>query len=124
MSHVTSDKEPVPKKRTTWTREDFRLSVWSSRGVKLTDYDILCFYSASHCEICDKPFLRDRDRVLDHDHDTGLYRGALCQKCNTGLSRLGDQVKLAMLRLKKYGKAIKEREQKKKHVLEQERTIL
>jgi hypothetical protein len=30
---------------------------------------------------------------LDHDHETGDFRGWLCTKCNTGIGLLGDSVK-------------------------------
>lgn len=39
------------------------------------------------CEICGKP-----SKHFDHDHETGRYRGRLCQSCNTGLGKLGDSV--------------------------------
>ncbi len=40
------------------------------------------------CEIC-----RRLGRVvLDHDHETGEFRGWLCQECNSGLGKLGDDI--------------------------------
>ena len=30
--------------------------------------------------------------VIDHDHDTGEFRGWLCNNCNTGLGAMGDTI--------------------------------
>ena len=40
------------------------------------------------CEMCslDKPLF------MDHDHDSGQFRGWLCTQCNTGLGKLGDSI--------------------------------
>lgn len=38
------------------------------------------FYQATNCSICDK--ILGEDRVRDHDHITGLYRGAAHNNCN------------------------------------------
>jgi hypothetical protein len=43
---------------------------------------------AHACEIC----RREGPTELDHDHNTGAFRGWLCTLCNTGLGRLGDDV--------------------------------
>jgi hypothetical protein len=90
------------------SKKKSRLRTWKRRGVKLTEKDLEHFYASMRCEMCDTEFQQDKDRSLDHDHDTGLYRGALCQRCNTGLARLGDQVKLAIQRLNQYGRKIRE----------------
>lgn len=31
--------------------------------------------------------------VLDHDHQTGKFRGWLCRNCNQGIGKLGDNIK-------------------------------
>lgn len=40
------------------------------------------------CQICDET--SDRLLHLDHDHETGVIRGWLCQKCNRGLGLFQD----------------------------------
>lgn len=51
------------------------------------------------CECCGKP--RAVTLALDHDHETGGFRGWLCRKCNTALGLLGDS-KEGILRLLRY----------------------
>ena len=43
--------------------------------------DSLSFTNATTCHICTKP-LTDDDRVRDHCHITGIYRGAVHSSCN------------------------------------------
>lgn len=43
---------------------------------------------AGECTVCGST-----DRLhLDHDHDSGIVRGVLCQNCNFALGRLGDSI--------------------------------
>lgn len=42
---------------------------------------------ARPCALCGED---EAQRVIDHDHETGRIRGALCQKCNRALGMLGD----------------------------------
>ncbi|MFI5627592.1 endonuclease domain-containing protein [Nocardioides sp. NPDC051685] len=63
-----------------WTTPEFRdwlrtLEVITARQIMLR---ILSDLQRGQCAICDRP----RRLVLDHDHVTGLVRGALCSACN------------------------------------------
>ena len=46
----------------------------------------------NRCAICRQAFdfSRPRDSVIDHDHDSGTVRGALCNRCNRGLGCFRD----------------------------------
>lgn len=41
------------------------------------------------CECCHKNTIK---WVLDHDHNDDSFRGWLCDKCNTGIGKLGDNL--------------------------------
>lgn len=51
---------------------------------------------AKICEICKK---ENPKLVVDHDHDTGEFRGMLCTSCNTGLGKLGDSAERLIMAL-------------------------
>ena len=40
------------------------------------------------CDCCGKT----SKLVLDHDHNTGKFRGWLCHSCNIGIGHLGDNI--------------------------------
>ena len=51
-------------------------------------YTEMGFLVATSCHICNKPFLPDNsDKVRDHDHVTGEFRGAANKNCNLALRR-------------------------------------
>lgn len=44
------------------------------------------------CECCGNPAPKKIALSLDHCHVSGIFRGWLCHKCNTGIGNLGDDV--------------------------------
>lgn len=47
------------------------------------------------CPICHKTTIVGVSKVvLDHNHFTGNVRGWLCESCNTGIGRFGDQIEI------------------------------
>ena len=65
----------------------------------------------NHTIVVDKQYnYIPRDRkippwVLDHDHETGKFRGWLCTSCNLGLGKLGDSISSVKKALKYLEKA-------------------
>ena len=57
---------------------------WKNRGVIHDDFDALYkeYINTHNCNVCKCEFKNSRDRQLDHDHETGLFRQVLCKKCN------------------------------------------
>jgi hypothetical protein len=49
----------------------------------------------NNCAICSKQ-ITGRDIHRDHDHDTGKWRGLLCNNCNRGLGHFQDDPRLLM----------------------------
>jgi hypothetical protein len=58
---------------------------WKMSGVICEDFDMLFneYIKKTKCEHCGEDFKSTRDRCLDHDHSTGLFRAVLCNKCNS-----------------------------------------
>ncbi|XP_076301552.1 uncharacterized protein LOC143219489 [Lasioglossum baleicum] len=50
----------------------------------LTKMQNLMFKTATHCHICEKPFVRSETKIRDHCHFTGMYHGPAHRVCNLG----------------------------------------
>ncbi len=61
-------------------------------GYKCTPLERSCPTKPDKCELCGR-LPRSQALNLDHDHDTGKFRGWLCGPCNKGLGALGDNEK-------------------------------
>ena len=84
MYQVRRDKNCV-----AWFAEELRKIAHSVKSIisanvpmDLTRDDCEKFNSATHCHICEKPFVPNDARVRDHCHLTGRFRGAAHSNCN------------------------------------------
>jgi hypothetical protein len=60
-------------------------------GVTREEYAALVDRQGNACAICMRPFISEPH--VDHNHKTNEVRGLLCQNCNTGIGKLGDDIK-------------------------------
>ena len=65
-----------------------RLCQWKKHGLIAINYDIIFdrWWYSSHCENCKCEYSKDNVKCMDHDHDTGLFRNILCNRCNSNLN--------------------------------------
>ncbi len=59
-------------------------------GITLEDYKQLAESQAGRCAICGRLPGPGKSLVVDHDHATDEVRGLLCNDCNIGIGKLGD----------------------------------
>ena len=69
---------------------------------ELTNEQKLEFKLSSHCSICGKKFETDDEKVRDHCHFTGKYRGAAHVKCNLDYSFRYFKIPIFFHNLKNY----------------------
>jgi hypothetical protein len=63
-------------------------------GLTVAEYDSMFAAQDGKCAICDRA--NDRRLCVDHDHETGAVRELLCDPCNQGLGRFGDDPDLML----------------------------
>jgi len=58
---------------------------WKHRGLIYHDYEDLfeVYRKTLNCQHCNKEFKNKIDRHLDHNHENGLFRKIVCQRCNS-----------------------------------------
>ena len=60
------------------------------RKFGLSDSEYEALHAIGRCEICGAPPPAERRLSIDHDHQTGVVRGLLCNPCNMGIGLLQD----------------------------------
>ena len=75
--------------KTTICQKSRIISGWKTKGIKCDNFDMLYsnYLSETNCDLCRVKFGKKGDgsgtfKTADHDHETGLFRNFLCQKCN------------------------------------------
>lgn len=85
-------RDPLPVRPAREMAVDKRLIGY---GLTFSGYKRLYFAQNGKCAICGMWRKLKRYRlpfVIDHDHETGLVRGLLCNNCNLGLGIFRDQI--------------------------------
>ena len=80
------ENEDVSRKFVEMLEEDikniFKQFNFSKKMVPLTTQELREFLKAKICWICQKKFQENDNKVRDHDHFTGKFRGAAHNQCN------------------------------------------
>ena len=63
-------------------------------GVTQEQYDAAYLTQKGVCAICFCVCSTGKKLATDHCHTTGVFRGLLCMKCNTGLGKFNDNLTL------------------------------
>lgn len=87
----------LDKKNTKQTKEQKRRRTRLTRiyrlGLKHIAEKILALFETQiECSICGKIEKNNKELHIDHNHDTGEFRGLLCHQCNCGLGYFKDNI--------------------------------
>ena len=92
-NYYENNREKVLEKNKKWGQTEAgkksgRITKWKQRGVKNDDFESLyeVYINTKFCEECNVELVEgsfgNNKKVLDHDHETGLFRNVLCCGCN------------------------------------------
>ena len=70
-------------------------TIRSNYGITSDNYREIYEKQEGRCAICRNDIkFRTKYTHIDHNHHTGKVRGLLCNKCNTGLGKFNDDLKI------------------------------
>ena len=64
-------------------------------GINVDSYNLQLKKQDGRCAICKKenPYKNRKWLYVDHDHNTGVFRGLLCGSCNSAIGLLKENIK-------------------------------
>jgi hypothetical protein len=68
-------------------------------GITIEEFESLLKAQGNCCAICKTP-KNGRRFAVDHDHQTGIIRGILCDGCNIGIGHLKESPKILQAAIK------------------------
>lgn len=75
----------------------YRWKLGRQYGITLEDFCALVEYQNGCCAICGRSEYDIGERFcVDHDHTTGVVRGALCRRCNKALGGFRDSIEILL----------------------------
>jgi hypothetical protein len=88
------DKDRALKKKSA--RKDpirfFRWQLWKKYHITLETYNEMLVRQGNKCGICERSFSSDLRSCVDHDHNTGKFRGILCNNCNSAIGFFAESI--------------------------------
>lgn len=105
------NRDKIRAQQRRWDRANARRKSLYKHGIALARYKEMKVEQGGRCAICrtDQFGGRGKQLVVDHDHESGLIRGLLCDACNVGLGRFkdnADSLHAAILYLARYRTAL------------------
>ena len=74
----------------SWSSEQY---LWRTYQLSHDRFEQIFTEQSRRCACCQNTDPGEASWHIDHDHQTGLIRGILCAKCNTGIGQLGDNLR-------------------------------
>jgi Recombination endonuclease VII len=101
MPTMSSTHEERAAYMREWRRRNPRKvkhqNIYGRYGMTVDEFEAKLVEQEDRCLVCLRTFDPDpakRDRHIDHNHDTGEFRGIVCARCNAILGRVDRDVEI------------------------------
>ena len=64
------------------------------RNYSISKEKVIDLYNTNNCHICENEFKNNKDKHIDHCHETNKVRGVLCANCNHALGKFQDNISI------------------------------
>lgn len=95
QEYYQNNKEKYKEYNKKYNKENNLKNRLRKRGCTLEEYTTAMSSQNGKCAICHTKFVENDFKLssrIDHDHNTGSFRGLLCNSCNVALGHFKDSV--------------------------------